>query len=171
MVGTYEGLLWLCEWRLGGDCTSRYSHLAPSLPPTQPLAPTEVVGTPKHSITYPYPPLAIGSEGGARGARGSKMGVRGANRWLIGLLPLIPLTPSHSLFLFSLPLAPSCSPHSLSLPSLPLAPQRATWCNFHYLIFLYFGSPLFERVLHSCCFFSNVREFSKLDAETKSPPC
>ena len=24
MVGTYEALLWLCEWRLGGHCTSRW---------------------------------------------------------------------------------------------------------------------------------------------------
>ena len=37
-----------------------------------PLAPTEVVGTPKHSVTYPYPTLAIGSERGVRGGRGSK---------------------------------------------------------------------------------------------------
>ena len=43
---------------------SPHSQLAP-----QSLAPTEVVGTPKHSITYPYPPLAIGS-------KGSKLGVR-----------------------------------------------------------------------------------------------
>ena len=41
------------------------AHLAP-------LAPTEVVGTPKHSITYPYPTLAIGSKRGARGSEGSK---------------------------------------------------------------------------------------------------
>ena len=39
--------------------------------------------TPKHSITYTYPTLAIGSkreqgeQEGARGARGSKRGVRG----------------------------------------------------------------------------------------------
>ena len=24
MVGTYKALLWLCEWRLGGHCTSRW---------------------------------------------------------------------------------------------------------------------------------------------------
>ena len=107
VVGTYEGLLRLCEWTLGGDYTSRWwGHisttchhrsvflpmvvgalkpsitfvslpllpLAPLLLPLtplapfrsprslSPLAPTEVVGTPKHCITYPYPTLAIGSE-------------------------------------------------------------------------------------------------------------
>ena len=41
------------------------------------LAPTEVVGTPKHSITYHYPILAIGSE---RGVRGSKRGARRSKR-------------------------------------------------------------------------------------------
>ena len=35
-----------------------------------PLAPTEVVGTPKHSITYPYPTLAIASKRGQEGVRG-----------------------------------------------------------------------------------------------------
>ena len=29
VVGTYKGLLRLCEWRLGGDCTSRWwRHLS-----------------------------------------------------------------------------------------------------------------------------------------------
>ena len=70
------------------------------------------MGTPEHSITYPYPPLAIGSkervrgviweQDRARGATGSEReqeGARGANRWLIGLLPLAPLAPSRSLSL------------------------------------------------------------------------
>ena len=114
MVGTYEGLLWLCECRWGGDCTSRWwGHLTticghqsiflpqvvgilkpsmtfvslPSPPagslcsssspaysthpqlapphcsslPLLPLAPREVVGTLKHSITYPLLPLASNS--------------------------------------------------------------------------------------------------------------
>ena len=106
VVGTYEGLLRLCEWDIGwglyfqvvgtqalyviievfsatggGGLKTQYNiHLAPltpscplslpSLPlaplaPSHsflPLAPTAVVGTQKHSITYPYPTLAIGSE-------------------------------------------------------------------------------------------------------------
>ena len=44
-----------------------------------PLAPTEVVGTPKHSVTYPYPTLAIGSERGVRGGEGAR-GVRRSKR-------------------------------------------------------------------------------------------
>ena len=48
---------------------SPLAHLAPSHSPCSllPLAPTEVVETPKHSISYPYPTLAIGSERAARG--------------------------------------------------------------------------------------------------------
>ena len=66
--------------------------LAPScspcslLLPLLPLATTEVVETPKHSITYPYPTLAIGRERGSKGSERSKRsergvrGVRGSKR-------------------------------------------------------------------------------------------
>ena len=44
-----------------------------------------MVGTPKHSITYPYPALAIGSEGNElrvreqAGSEGSELGARGVS--------------------------------------------------------------------------------------------
>ena len=93
----------------------RLTPLAPSRSPCSPslLAPTEVVGTPKHSITYPYPTLAIESERGVRGgereqgeweeregARGGR-GARGSKR---------------------------------------SERERATWWNFHYLIFVIYHS-------------------------------
>ena len=43
-----------------------------------PLAPTEVVGAPKHSITYPYPTLAIGRKSEWEEAREEWEGVRGS---------------------------------------------------------------------------------------------
>ena len=45
-----------------------------------PLAPTEVVGTQKHSITYPYPTLAIGSKRKQEGSERGREGVRGVRR-------------------------------------------------------------------------------------------
>ena len=95
-------------WGLYFQVLPSHSQLAP-----QPLAPTEVVGTPKHSITYPYPPLAIGSEGGARGARGSKMGVRGSKGSEMGV------RGSEGSKQVARWLAPPRSPHSLSLTNEP----------------------------------------------------
>ena len=52
-----------------------------------PLAPTEVVGTPKHSITYQYPTLAIGSEREQGEQEGSEREVRGGEREQAGRDP------------------------------------------------------------------------------------
>ena len=91
MVGTYEGLLWLCEWTLDGDCTSRWWGHISTICHHQSFFPQLVVGTLKPSITFV-------------------------------LLPLLPLTPSCSLFLPShSPLAPLAP---LSLPLLPLTPSH-----------------------------------------------
>ena len=100
-------------------------HLPLSLSPlsVSPLSPLSLLSppslsplSPKHSITYPYPPLAIGSEGGVRGARWERDGAR----WEQGEQTGDSL--ACFLLLTSLPLAPSHSPTShlvkLSLPDI-----------------------------------------------------
>ena len=115
-----------------------YFQVLPSrsqLPHLQSLAPTEAVGTPKHSITYPYPPLAIGSEeeqgepdeseGSEREQDGSK-GSKQVAHWL----------------------APSCSPHSHSLPLAPLAPSRSPRSPTSHLVKLSLPDIFLFTMLH-----------------------
>ena len=122
VVGTYEGLLRLCEWTLGGDSSSRWWGQTSTICDHRTFFPAMVVGGLKPSITFislPSLPLAP------------------LTPLLLPSLPLAPLAPSrssHSPRSLSLPSLLSCSPHSLSLlscsphslllPSCPLPPQR-----------------------------------------------
>ena len=79
VVGTYEGLLRLCEWTLGGDCTSRWwGHISNYMSSSK-FFPPLVVGALKPSITLvslpslPLAPLPLP---------------------LLTSLPSLPLTPS-----------------------------------------------------------------------------
>ena len=83
-----------------------------------PLAPTEVVGTPKHSITYPYPTLAIGSEKEWEEARGEREGASwegplAQQSWWASqnLPPQVVGTPKHT------PQSPLCPTSAQSIVS------------------------------------------------------
>ena len=100
---------------------SPHSPLAP-LAPSCPLPPQRW-GAPKHSITYPYPTLAIGSKrelgewGGKRqweGARGSELGgTLGPTEWWASknLPPQVVGTPKH------IPWSPLCPTSAQSVVS------------------------------------------------------
>ena len=112
MVGTYESLLWLCEWRLGGALYFQVVGHISTICDHRSIFLPQVVGTLKPSIEMLSLPL------------------------LCVCSFLLPLFPVHSP---SLPFPPLCSLNSLD-PSLTL-PHR-WWGPFHLVYKYPYWLPL-----------------------------